>query len=209
VANDGSGANTWGENCCNLMDDNTEHSDREENEGDGEEKKTTGVLSTADDAGRSLGNKSKSASMMKTGGKGDDDGEQSQKRTSARRDVQNPVVAKSMSLRLPLRNGCAPPAESGKESSPQRKDIKQPERGTPNRKVKRLCSVDGCTRIRHNPPVSNEDSYGPPGGRCKRNGGGAKCSVHGCTSFSQGSVFHDDRFGSAGIRCSRHGGGTK
>jgi len=45
--------------------------------------------------------------------------------------------------------------------------------------------------------------------RCKRHGGGPRCSLIGCASAAIGRVSNNDEYGPAGDRCRKHNGGAK
>jgi len=142
-----------------------------------------------------------------------------QKRTQAKGSTQKPTVVKSISLLFPPKTRCTRrPAGIGKKSSSQEEGqspnartidrMNQPKRPRPIKKS-RLCSVDGCTKHGKGAIVTVADSFGPPGLRCLRHGGGIRCSINGCTTSYRSHISLADEFGPPGLRCKRHGGGNR
>jgi len=216
TTSDGSETDVLG-NHSGLFDANTE-----KNEGDGEQKKTSDLSSKAADEGNSdMGDTTKSGRVMKTkpSGTRKPEPKPNQKRTQARGSFPKPTVVKSISLVFPPKTDFTRrPAGIGKKSSSQENGqdanartidrMKQPKRPTPIQEH-RFCSVDGCTKRGQGTIFTRADSFGPPGRRCVRHGGGDRCSINGCTTSSKSHVAHADDLGPPGLRCKRHGGGNR
>jgi len=210
--NDGSGTDVMGYH-FGLFDAKTE-----KNEGDGEQKKTSDLSpKAADEENYDMKDTTKSGRVI--AGRRKAELKPIQKRTQAKVSSQKPTVIKSISLFLPPKIDCTRRAAgTGKKSSSQEDGqgpnartidrMNQPKRRTPSQKP-RLCSVDGCTRHGKGTIVTGADSFGPPGLRCVRHGGGNRCSINGCTVSALSHVPHADDLGPPGPRCTRHGGGNR
>jgi len=212
TTSDGSETDVLG-NHSGLFDANTE-----KNEGDGEQKKTSDLSSKATDEENSdMEDTTKSGRVI--AGRRKAELKQIQKCTQGKVSIKKPTVIKSISLFLPPKidftrrsAGTAKKSSSQEDGQgPNARNIdhmNQPKHRTLSQ-MPRLCSVDGCTNHGKGAIVTGADSFGPPGPRCVRHGGGYRCSINGCTTSSKGHVAHADDLGPPGPRCKRHGGGNR
>lgn len=71
-----------------------------------------------------------------------------------------------------------------------------------------MCNILRCCS-RALTEVMVSDTWGPPGGRCQKHGGGTRCAFEGCNNGTKYRILEPDEYGPPGFRCVSHGGGPR